>query len=94
MSTETRQIHDSDRGTCAAIVVIDTRYLPCYCAFLMMHDHFGQVVVWPNIMLLILKLKFSLTFCEKYLESWDRDEDLLGIFSNVMAQRMNMSFGV
>ena len=30
----------------------------------------------------------------KYLESWDRDEDLLGFFSNVMAQRMNMSFGV
>ena len=39
MSTETRQIHDSNRGTCAAIVVIDTRHLPCYCVFLMMHDH-------------------------------------------------------
>ena len=51
-------------------------------------------MVWPNIVVLILKLKFSLTFCEKYLESWDRDEDLLGIFSNVMAQRINMSFGV
>ena len=41
-----------------------------------------------------LKLKFSPTFCGKYLESWDRDEDLLGIFLNVMGQRMNMSFGV
>ena len=55
---------------------------------------FEQVMVWLNIVLLILKLKFSLTFCEKYLESWDRDEDLFGIFSNVMAQRMIMSFGV
>ena len=51
-------------------------------------------MVWPNIVLQILKLKFSLTFCEKCPESWDHDKDLLGIFLNVMAQRMNMSFGV
>ena len=93
MSNETRQIHDSYR-TRAAIVVIDTRYLPCYCVFLMMHDHLWTSRGLAYIVVLILKLKFSLTFCEKYLESWDRDEDLLGIFSNVMAQRINMSFGV
>ena len=33
VSTETRQIHDLDRGTCAAIVVIDTRYLCCCCCY-------------------------------------------------------------
>ena len=32
---------------------------------------------------------------ERYLESWDCDEDLLGFFfSNVMVQTMNISFGV
>ena len=41
------------------------------------------------------KLKVTEEELEKYPESWDRDKDLFGVsFSNVMAQKMNMSFGV
>ena len=41
------------------------------------------------------KLKVTGEELEKYLESWNRDGDLLEfLFSNVMAQNMNMSSGV
>ena len=41
------------------------------------------------------KLKVSEEELEKHLECWDRDEVLLAFsFSNVMTQKMNMSFGV
>ena len=41
------------------------------------------------------KLKVSENELKRYLESWDHDEDFLDfLFLNVMAQKMNMSFGV
>ena len=41
------------------------------------------------------KLKVSKEELEKYLETWDRDKELLGFsFFNAMTQKMNMSFGV
>ena len=41
------------------------------------------------------KLKVSEEELEKYLETWDRDEELLGFsFLNAITQKMNMSFGV
>ena len=41
------------------------------------------------------KLKVSEEELEKYLEKWDRDEDLLGFsFFECYGMEMNMSFGV
>ena len=42
-----------------------------------------------------VKLEVREEELEKYLESWDHDEDLLGFsFFNVTVQMMNMLFGI